>query len=285
MGKDVRQMSTIQRRRLLLLRAVCKVTVALLSLLPGWFPASVHAQSPSQSVDEDNVRSLTKKFGETIAAGDLETMRGLWDPQSPELASRLSFYKGAFLRQRVELINVNVTRLEVTGNKATSNLTSDERYLDKKTGGILSERDAYHGVCRSFEWTKIGTEWKIEREFSVQDELAAKLDDSTSQRQGAKILVKEKEFVTDALVQSLGGRGHRYRVRGEYDAALPYYQLQQVVSEKIGDQAGIATALGNVCILKYAQDEPEEALLLQQKALALFEAAGLKRGVALALAK
>ncbi len=278
-------MNTIQRRCLLPLRAVCNVTVSLLIVLPGPFPAATLPQSPSQSVDEDNVRSLTKKLGETIATGDLETMRGFWDPQSPELASRLRFYQSFFLRSRIELINSNVTRLEVTGDKAISNLTSDERYLDKKTGAILSERDASHGVCRSFEWVKTGAGWKIEREFSVQDELAAKLDAATSERERDELLTKEKAFVTDALVQSLGGRGHRYRVRLDYDAALRCYQLQQVVSEKISDRAGIATALGNIGVLKYAQDELEEALLFQQKSLALFEAAGLRRGVALALGK
>jgi len=212
-------------------------------------------------------------------------MRGLWDPQSPELAPRLRFYQSALLWQRVELINANVTRLEVIGDKAISNLTSDDRFLDKKTGAILSERDVFHGVCRSFEWVKTGAGWKIEREFSVQDELAAKLDAATSERERDELLIEEKAFVTDALLQSLGGRGHRYRVRVEYDAALRCYHLQQVVSKKIGDQAGIATALANIGVLKYAQDELEEALLFQQKALALFEAAGLKRGVALALSK
>src|SRR5262247_2232075 len=110
-------------------------------------------------------------------------MRQFWNPQSPNLASRLRVYQGLFSNRRIEFINLKVTRLEVTGDKAVSNLTTDERQLDKKTGAILSEHDALHGYCRSFEWIKTVAGWKIEREFSVQDELAARLEAAASERE------------------------------------------------------------------------------------------------------
>src|SRR5438034_4334703 len=115
----------------------------------------------SQTTDEDEVRLLTIKFAQTVVAGDLEAMRQLWDPQSPELASRLRFYRNVFLRQRLELINMAVTRVKVMGEKASSSLTSDDRQLDPKTGALLSETDIYHGVCRSFEWTRTSDGWKL----------------------------------------------------------------------------------------------------------------------------
>lgn len=178
---------------------------------------------------------------------------------------------------------MQVTRLDLSGDKAVTHLTSDDRHLDKKTGAILSARDAFHGVCRSFEWSKTVAGWKVEREFTVQDELAARLEATASEQERDELLEKEKAFVTDALASALVGRGHRHRFRGDYDAALRCYQLEQAVAEKIGDQAGIAGAWLNIGLIKVAQDDYEQALLFQQKALALYEAAGLQRGVALVL--
>jgi CHAT domain-containing protein/tetratricopeptide (TPR) repeat protein len=150
---------------------------------------------------------------------------------------------------------------------------------------ILSVNDAFHEACRSVEWIKNGAGWKIEREFSVQDELAARLEAAASEQERDSLLEKEKAFVTDTLVGSLSTRGGNHRLRGAYDAALRCFQLAHAVAEKIGDQAGIAGAWVNIGMLKERQDDYEQALPFQQKALALYEAAKLKRGVAHALVR
>jgi CHAT domain-containing protein/tetratricopeptide (TPR) repeat protein len=257
-------------------------SLSFYGLILAQAPAST--LSPPQSSNEETLRTLTEKYGLAITAGDLEAMRQFWNPQSPNLASRLRFYQRQFLNRRIEFISLKVTRLEVTGEKAVSHLTADERRLDKKTGAILSEGDAFHGYCRSFEWIKSGAGWKIECEFTVQNELAARLEAASEQERG-RIVEKEKVFVTDSLVSALTSRGDRHHIRGDFDKALRCFQLAQAVAEKIGDQAGIAGAWVSLGMLKHTQGDYEQALPLAQKALALFEAAGLKRGVALALDK
>lgn len=137
---------------------------------------------------------------------------------------------------------MKVSRLEVTGDKAVSHLTTDERRRDRKTGVIVSDRDAFHNVCRSVAWIKTAAGWEIEREFSVQDELAGRLEAVASEQERDDILEKEKAFVTDLLVQNLLARGQSNRVRGDFDAALRCNQSAQAVAEKLGDQAGIAGA-------------------------------------------
>src|SRR5215813_2588328 len=245
--------------------------------------APTSTPNPLQSSDEETVRTLTEKYGLEITTGAIEAMRQFWNPQSPNLASRLWFYKGLFSNRRIEFISLKVTRLEVTGDKAVSLLTTDERYLDKKTGAILSEHDALHGYSRSFEWIKSGAEWKIEREFSVQDELAARLEATASEQERDEIVEKEKVFVTDSLVVALHLRGRSHRIHGDFDKAMRYFQLEQAVAEKVGDQVGIAAAWGEIALVKNAQGDYEQALPLTQKALALFEAAGNKRGAPIAL--
>lgn len=239
--------------------------------------------SPSQPSDQDTVRALTEQYGQAVSGGDLETMRTLWDPQSPNLAARLRVYQGTFSRLRLKFIRLNVTRLEVTGDKAVSHMTTDERQLDKLTGSVLTARDAYHGACRSLEWVKTGAGWKIEREVLVQDELAAKLEAAPSEPERERLLKEEKEFVTDALVGTLLTRMQRDRQRGEYDAALHCAQLLLEVAERIGDQSGIAGAWLEMALTKRAQDDLDQALAYLQKSLALSEAAGSHRGIALAL--
>jgi len=237
----------------------------------------------SQSSDEETVRALTQNYALAISGGELEKLRQFWDPQSPHSAARLRVYQGVFSEQRIEFIRMSVTRLEVTGDKAISQLTSDDQYQDKKTGGILSEADAYHGVCRSLEWVRTVAGWKVWREFTVQDELAAKLETASSEQERAEILAKEKVFATDALIRSLGTRGHQYRLRRNYDAALHCYQLQQWLAEQSNDRVGLAVFWLNMGVLGQTQDDYEQALPAQQKALDLFKATKLKRGMAVVL--
>jgi CHAT domain-containing protein/predicted negative regulator of RcsB-dependent stress response len=236
-----------------------------------------------QSSDEATLRALTEKYGLAIAAGDLEAMRQFWDPQSPNLAPQLKVYQDIFSRMRFEFVSLKVTRLEVAGAKAVSHLTTDERQLEKKTGFVTGLRDVYYGNSRALEWNKTDAGWKIEREFTVQVQLAAKLEAAASDSERQELLEKEREFVTSALVGVLFTRGDRYRAREDYDKALLCYRLAQAVSEKIGDQTGVAAGWDYMGLVRIAQSDYEQALPRLRKSLALFEAAGDKPGEAITL--
>src|SRR5262245_18068978 len=90
--------------------------------------------NPPQSSDEESVRALTLAYGAATAAGELEQMRGFWNPQAPGLAGHFNVYQGLFATQRIEFVNPKLTWLEITGDQARSHLTADERRLDKQTG-------------------------------------------------------------------------------------------------------------------------------------------------------
>ncbi|MGA9773922.1 MAG: CHAT domain-containing tetratricopeptide repeat protein [Blastocatellia bacterium] len=265
----------------------CLIALGLSFISPAssLFQSLASTPSTSQLSDEETLRRMTEQYALAIAAGDLEAIRRFWNPQSPNLASRLWFYRNPFSDLRIEFISLEVTRLEIRDSRAVLNLTTDERWLDKKTGAILTINDALHGVCRSFEWIKTDAGWKIEREFLIQDDLASRLVASSSEQERDELLEKDKLFVTDALVRSLDARIESYTVRLDFDAALRCIQMQKAVAEKIGDQAGVAVAALNFGYLKEAQDDYELALPPMQEALARFEAAGFVRGVALALEK
>src|SRR5829696_1458265 len=108
----------------------------------------------ASAADEESVRTLTAEYGRALAAGDLDAVRKFWNPESPNLAAQLRTYKNLFAQARLELLGPEVTRLEVTSDKAVSQLTVDERRLDRKTGAILLTFDPFRGACRSLEWIK-----------------------------------------------------------------------------------------------------------------------------------
>src|SRR5262245_53935670 len=254
--------------------------------LPGLYRclaalAPVSLETPDQAA----LRNLTEQYGRAITSGDVAAMSQFWNPRSPNLASRLGSYRILFRETRLEFIDPRVTRIEIMGDRAVSNLTADERHLDNKTGCILTTYDILHGACRSIEWVKTDR-WRVQREVLVQDDLAARLDAAASEQQRDQLLEKENVFVTNALVRAMGFRGlHQHQVRGDYDGAWHCYQLQQALAEKIGDPLGMAGTLMNTAILKRAQQDYEHGLPLARKALALFEAAGSTRGVTFSLEK
>src|SRR5262245_12366663 len=92
-------------------------SLALSLIFNGPILALPHAPaltpSPPQSSDEETLRTLTEKYGLAITAGDIEAMRQLWNPQSPNLAARIRYYQRLFSNTRIEFISMNVTRLKV----------------------------------------------------------------------------------------------------------------------------------------------------------------------------
>ena len=260
-------------------------TLINLSLITAAFAQSNSVTSTpvrATAAEEENLRTLTTEYGRALAAGDLEAVRNFWNPQSPNLPPVLRNYKKVFAQNRLEFSTPVVTQLEITGAKAVSQLTVDERRLDKKTGAVMLTFDPFHGACRSFEWIRTNEGWRIEREVLVQDELAVKLEAARSDQERDAILEQEKRYVNNTLVGALGTRALRHQTRAEYDTALRYVHLQQVVAERLGDKVGVAASWLNTGVVRFAMDDHEAALEATYKAIAIYESLGLKRGIALA---
>ena len=234
------------------------------------------------TAEEESVRSLTEEYGRAVTSGDLDALRKFWNPQSPNLTAQLRSYKNVFAQVQLEFSGSAVTRLEINGDKAVSHLTVDERRLDKKTRAVMFTIDPFRGACRSIEWVKTSDGWRIEREVLVQDELAVKLEAAKSDQELEEILEKEKRFVNSTLLGTLTTKALRYSTRAEYETALRYVRLQQIVAERLNNQIGIAASLMNTAIVKHAQDEQEAALQAALKSLSLYETLKSNPGIALA---
>lgn len=269
----------------IMFRAAPAILLLNLTLITAAFAQSNSVTSTpirASAAEEEGLRALTAEYGRALAAGDLEAVSKFWNPQSANLPPVLRNYKRVFSQAQLEFLSPAVTQLEITGDKAVSQLTVDERRLDKKTGAVLLTFDPFRGACRSFEWIRTDAGWRIEREVLVQDELAVKLEATRSDEQRDAILEREKRFVNNTLVGALGTRAVRHQTRAEYDMALRYARLQQFVAERTGDQVGVAAAWLNIGLVRLAEDDHEAALAATNKAMAVYESLGLKRGLALA---
>ena len=74
----------------------------------------------ASTAEDETVRTLTEQYGRALVAGDLDAVRNFWNPKSPNLVAQLRSYKNVFAHARLEFISPQVTRLEVTGDKAVS---------------------------------------------------------------------------------------------------------------------------------------------------------------------
>jgi CHAT domain-containing protein len=265
-------------------RAALSLVILTLTLITSAFAQSYSSTStPASVADEAVLRALTEQYRQAMAAGDLAAMRKFWRPESTNMAAHFKYYKNWFAHSRIEFVRPEVTRLEVTGDKAVTHLTSDESRFDKKTGAKMLTYDPFLGSCHAFEWTRTSGGWQLEREFLVQDELATQLEAAKSVQERDQILEKEKRFVNVTLVGALGTKALRHTTWTEYETAMRYVELQQLVAERINSQVGFAGAFLNAGRVKHAQEEHEEGLALTLKALAIYESIGLKNGMALAL--
>jgi len=265
-------------------RAALSFLVLNLSIItPALAQSHSSAATPlrASAAEEESVRTLTAEYGRALIAGELDGVRKFWNPQSPNLSAQLRTYKSLFAQARLDLMGAEVTKLEVTGDKAVSELTVEERRLDRKTGAVLLTFNPFHGACRSLEWIKTSAGWQIQREFLVQDELAVRLEAARTDQERDQILEAEKRFVNNTLIGALGSKALRAQTRTDYDTALHFVSLQRLVAERLNDPIGIAAAWLNTAVVRNGQEEHEQGLLAAQKALALYESLGSKRGMAL----
>jgi CHAT domain-containing protein/predicted negative regulator of RcsB-dependent stress response len=259
--------------------------LALSLMIPALWQSQILAapESSPQLTDEETLRRMTEQYVQAIAASNLEAIRRFWNPQSANLNSRMPVYQKFFSTSRLEFVSLKVTRVEIRGEKAIAQMTTDERQLDKVTGAVLTERELFHGAVRAIEWIKTSDGWKIDGESSLQEQLAIRLDEAASENESRELLEKEKSLVTDVLVNTLLDRSTRYRFKNDFQSATRIIGLAQEIAEKLGDQAGLAKAWLYLGMLKEQQSDLKQALPLQQRALAIHEAAGNKLGVAAVL--
>lgn len=85
------------------------------------------------------------------------------------------------------------------------------------------------------------------------------------------------------LAATYSNIGLIHKARSDYDTALEWYQKDLVISEELGDRAGLAVTYNNIGGIHYARGDYDAALGWLQKSLAIQEALGDRAGLATTL--
>jgi CHAT domain-containing protein/Flp pilus assembly protein TadD len=126
-------------------------------------------------------------------------------------------------------------------------------------------------------------EWKIWRNASLEEELAARLVAAESEAEREALLAEDKELLTVALSSALVRVGERARFRFELEQAMTAYRLGLLVAERIANKRVIAASLHNIAMVYRAQGDYERALDAAQKSLKLKEEIGNKASIVITL--
>ena len=236
------------------------------------------ASAAQNSAAEAALRALSEAFFKTWAAKDLGGHLRLWSTKSPELEARRKALQELFAgSERIELRGLAPRAVKLGGDKARVRAEVDAQVIDAQTG---KEKAGYGKMLRTLECVMEAGAWKVWREISTFDELAAALAAAQSEQQRAALMAEEKELATAVLVRALSGQGNRSYFKGEYPRALTSYHLAYWAAEQIGDQAGLAGVLSNIGNVYRSQGAYAQALEHYQKSLVMSEALKDKAGMA-----
>jgi tetratricopeptide (TPR) repeat protein len=135
-------------------------------------------------------------------------------------------------------------------------------------------------MMRTLHCVKEAGAWKVWREASAYDELAAALAVAKSDQEREALLAEEKDLASAELSQALHAKARR---QGSYPQALAIFRLAQRVGEQVGDQPAVSNALMGIGYVYSSQGDYAKALEHFQKCVAMLESQVNKAGVSRAL--
>ena len=249
-------------------------------VLPGFALEEAQAQQPAilQSSDETTLRALVTEFFTTITKKDLDGFTRLWSMKSPDFTARKQEMQKLFAEQeKIEVKGLTIRKVTVDGEKAQARVEVELIAVEAKTGKPAA---SFGKRNRTLHCVKEEGMWKVWREASAEEELAAALVAAKTEEERNALLAEGKELMTGELAQALFTEGNRLRVQGDYLQALTIYRLAQVIAEQIGDKAGIARTLTGIGVVHRLQGNYAQSLEYYQKSLAMWESTGDKKGIA-----
>jgi len=89
----------------------------------------------------------------------------------------------------------------------------------------------------------------------------------------------EKKGLKQQMASALNIQGVSFKVRGEFDQALEYYQKCLKIKEELGDEQGIANSLNNIGVIHETQGDYAKALECHNQCLKVKERIGNKNGM------
>jgi CHAT domain-containing protein/tetratricopeptide (TPR) repeat protein len=251
---------------------LCWYFLALSLSLNCLQPAS-SASAVQNSADETALRALAESFFNTWAAKDLDGFLRQWSAKAPELPARKKAMQELFASgEKVVLKSFAVRQVKPEGDKARVRVEANLQSVEMQAG---KEKPGYGKLLRTLECVKEAGAWKVWRELSAVEDLAALLSAADEQTRAA-LRESEKEMFTIELRQEFQRHGYRLLERRDLKQAAVAFQLARELAEVLADREGVAHALYGLGDTAVARADNAVATEYFQQSLQLHTALGNK---------
>ena len=242
---------------------------------------AVWAIQRQQEVDPA-LKAAVDRFFATQVSEDVDGYLALWSrtaerPQIHQLRSIFDSGDDKFLDLEITRASIDRTtarvRLAVTRVRTVLNSTNPDG-----SPRLFSSRQEF-----SLSYELEEGEWKLVREGSPVDELAATLIQTNDAAIRATLLQTETDLVTSRLVDAIGRRADQFAQRNEYRSALGLYGRGLEVARAAADRKSEGQMLQNIANSHYFLRDLPTALATYEKRLALERSVANDDGIASAL--
>ncbi len=227
--------------------------------------------------DAATLRALIDGYFAAYAARDLNKFVAFWSEKSTGREVRRAEVEKQFVAAttatpfHIKGVLIESLRLEGGAAAAQARVGLELRGADAKTG--QSAPGASRHEWRALAFVKESGAWKIARDVSAADEVAASLFTAKDEATRAAILAAETNVAAGELLQPTLRIANRLFVESDYEGALAAYELVRELAARANNPRGLALALMGQGLVHNARDESDLALAAYAKSLSAAEAA------------
>jgi CHAT domain-containing protein len=214
----------------------------------------------AQSAEQTSIRLLAEKLRGAYAARDLDAVLSLWSDQSPQKAAQREATQKLFRDAAITAVHQTTTGdPEIAGDRARLR-------VDRETAGGTA------GPTKLvLEWVRDQSEWKIVKESSATDDLAARIAALSRAEKPDSLLAANPDLVDAGLARALIDRATPARNQGNLPGALAMLSLAATIAESKGTGAVRALALNNTGLVYADQGDYAAALDCYRRSLEISE--------------
>lgn len=243
---------------------------------------AIMAVAPPQTADDPAIRAAVERFYAMQEAEDIDGYLALWSatarrPQAAQL-------KFIFDSGDDKFSDIVITRVTPVRDQVVVRLTVARQRTStaaRRPDGTMPVFNSRMTVSLTF--VREGTAWKLLREGSATDGLAATLVEAGTPEERNALLEADPDLVGPMLLSALSRQGDALSQVQQYGRAQQVYELLREIAVRIGSRKGEADALQNIGNSMYFQRNLAGALAAYESRLAIERDAANDEGIASAL--
>jgi tetratricopeptide (TPR) repeat protein len=227
------------------------------------------------------LRAAVERFFATQESEDIDAYLALWSaksdrPQRDQL--KFVFDSGDDKYSNITIVHTipagDHVRVRVT---ATRDRSAPLRSPDEPPR-------VFHSTSEwSLSYVREGGEWKLEKQGTAVDGLAASVIEAATPEDRDRLLTAESDLVDDLLLTALARQASQSAQTGRYASAQVGFERMRDVAQRIGNRRAEGDALQNIANTMYFQRNYQGALEAYQAMLVIVRERSDDEGIAAAL--